>query len=193
LGREVVWLHTFGERFADAKQGRPAAPPRLAKDAAPRVPASGGIPGDAEHMPNDIGYDETTQTLRVGDGRIERVTRAIWEYEVSGKQVLTQWFSYRKKDRKRPMMGDRRAPSKLGEIQPVGWPAEYTTELLNVLNVLGRLIELESKQASLLKRICERKLINADAVRVAVGDKVKAKRKVRESLGPTLFGGAGDD
>ena len=60
----------------------------------------------------------------------------------SGKRVLTQWFSYRKKNRERPIIGDRRPPSKLGEIQPDRWLGEYTTELLNVLNVLGRLVAL---------------------------------------------------
>ena len=34
------------------------------------------------------------------------------------------------------------------------WLAEYTTELLNVLDVLGRLVLLAPKQADLLERIC---------------------------------------
>lgn len=188
LGREVVWLHTFGERFADAAKGRPLSPPRLPKGVAPRVPADGAIPTDAERMPDEMAYDESTGTLRVGHGRIERVTRAMWEYEVSGKHVLTHWFSYRKKDRRRPMMGDRRPPSELGKIQPDGWPAEYTTELLNVLHVLGRLIELEPKQAALLNKICAGKLIDADAVRAAVGSKVKIKKNLNVEREDTLFG-----
>jgi hypothetical protein len=76
-------------------------------------------------------------------------------YEVSGKRVLTQWFSYRKKNRERPIIGDRRPPSKLGEIQPDHWLAEYTTELLNVLHVLTLLVEMEPAQAKLLEAICE--------------------------------------
>ncbi len=36
----------------------------------------------------------------------------------SGKHVVRQWFSDRQKDRSRPIMGDRRPPSKLGEVQP---------------------------------------------------------------------------
>lgn len=79
----------------------------------------------------------------------------MWRYEVSGKRVLTQWFSYRKKNRERPIIGDRRPPSKLGEIQPDRWLAEYTTELLNVVHVLGLLVELEPAQAQLLEAICE--------------------------------------
>lgn len=51
LGRTVIWLHTFGERFADPKQGRLAAPPRLPAAAAPRIPAAGAIPQDAAAMP----------------------------------------------------------------------------------------------------------------------------------------------
>jgi hypothetical protein len=52
-------------------------------------------------------------------------------------------------------MGDRRQPSKLGEIQPDHWLAEYTTELLNVLNVLALLVEMEPAQAKLVEAICE--------------------------------------
>jgi|GEM_PF-3474741 len=50
---------------------------------------------------------------------------------------------------------DRRPPSKLGEIQPDHWLAEYKTELLNVLNVLTMLVELEPEQAKLLEAICD--------------------------------------
>lgn len=48
----------------------------------------------------------------------------------------------------------RRPPSRLGDIQPDHWLAEYTTELLNVLNVLALLVELEPDQAKLLEAIC---------------------------------------
>jgi len=104
-------------------------------------------------MPDEMTYDAGTRTLHVGKGRIENVPPAVWNYEVSGKRVLTQWFSYRKKDRVKPPMGDKRPPSKLGEIQPDGWLAEYTTELLNVLHVVGLLVKAEPEQAKLLDAI----------------------------------------
>jgi hypothetical protein len=167
LGRTVIWLHTFGERFVDPKQGRPAGPPRLPANAAPRVPAAGAIPQDRAAMPDTIEYDEANQRLMIGSGYVERVTPRMWGYEVSGKQVLRQWFSYRKADRERPIIGDRRPPSKLGEIQPDHWLAEYTTELINVLNVLGRLIELEPAQADLLEQVCSGQTISADELRAA--------------------------
>jgi hypothetical protein len=164
LGREVIWLHTFGERFIDAAASRPAGPPRLAQGA-PRIPAGGAIPSGPDHMPNEISYDVANHGLRIGSGHIDNVPPAVWAYEVSGKHVLAQWFSYRRRNRERPQIGDRRPPSPLGDIQPEGWPAEYTTELLNVLNVLGRLVALEPAQADLLERICAGPALNEEALR----------------------------
>ena len=86
----------------------------------------------------------------------------MWNYEVSGKQVLLQWFSYRKANRERPIIGDRRPPSPLGDIQPDYWLAEYTTELINLLNVVNLLIDLEPKQSELLEKICAGPLISVD-------------------------------
>ena len=79
---------------------------------------------------------------------------AVFAYEVSGKNVLRQWFSYRKRDRTRPIIGDRRPPSPLDAIQPDHWLPEYTDDLMNLLNVLGRLVRLEPRQADLLERVC---------------------------------------
>jgi hypothetical protein len=155
LGRRVIWLHTFGERFADQKANRPPGPPRLPKGQAPQMPKEGAIPDDADSMPDEIQYDESRRRLLIGRGFIDNVPAAVWQYEVSGKRVLTQWFSYRKRNRDRPIIGDRRPPSRLGEIQPDHWLAEYTTELINVLNVLAYLVELEPDQSKLLEAICE--------------------------------------
>ena len=158
LGREVIWLHSFGERFAD---GHPAGPPRMPEGRRPTIPKDGAIPATPEGFPDSIDYDPELQQLKIGTGFIDHVPPAVWAYEVSGKQVLRQWFSYRKKDRERPQIGDRRKPSPLGDIQPDHWLSEYTSELINVLNVLGLLVELEPAQADLLKRVCDGPLIPA--------------------------------
>jgi hypothetical protein len=160
IGRRVIWLHTFGERFSSPKEGRPKGPPRLPKDRAPRIPAKGAIPDSPDMMPEAIDYDASQQRLLIGGGYVELVPPAVWNYEVSGKHVVRQWFSYRQKDRSRPIMGDRRPPSKLTEIQPDHWLAEYTTELIDLLNVLGLLVELEPQQSQLLDRICDGPLIS---------------------------------
>ncbi len=159
VGREVIWLHTFGERFAD---GRPAGAPRVTDGPEPTIPKDGILPTTLAAMPHDLDYDAAIQRLKIGTGFIDNVSQAVWDYEVSGKRVLTQWWSYRREDRSKPPMGDKRPPSPLSLIQPTDWPAEYTTELLNVLRVLTRLVALESRQEALLKRIVEGPTIDAD-------------------------------
>ncbi len=164
LGREVVWLHCYGERFADPAAGRPMGAPRLPPGERPTVPAEGAIPGAPEPLPDAMSYDATEQRLHIGGGYVERVTPAMWAYEVSGKNVLRQWFSYRRLDRTRPVIGDRRPPSELDKIQPGHWPAEYTSDLIDLLNVLGRLVKLEPAQADLLERICAGPLVSSAAL-----------------------------
>lgn len=166
LGRRVIWLHTFGERFADpdAAPPRPAEQPRLPEDRRPHIPAGGAIPDTPEGFPDEMWYEADRQRLHVGSGHIDNVPPAVWDYEVSGKHVLTQWFSYRKKDRSRPIIGDRRPPSPLGDIQPDNWLPEYTSELLNVINVLALLTEIEPEQADLLEKIEDGPLVAANSL-----------------------------
>lgn len=161
LGREVIWLHSFGDRF---NEGKPAGNPRLPNDRKPMIPAGGAIPNTPAGFPDTIDYDAMLKRLKIGSGFIDNVPREVWEYEVSGKQVLRQWFSYRKKNRERPQIGDKRPPSPLGDIQPDHWLPEYTSELINVLNVLGMLVELEPMQTDLLGRICDGPLIPASKI-----------------------------
>ena len=167
IGREVIWLHCFGERLADPSARRPSGAPRMPAGERPVIPKDGAIPTDPDRFPDRIEYDAAAHRLRIGDGYIDNVPRAVWEYEVSGKQVLVQWFSYRRLDRSRPIIGDRRPPSPLENIQPERWLAEYTTELMNVLHVLGRLVALESRQADLLNRICDGPLLSGEDLRAS--------------------------
>lgn len=155
LGREVIWLHSFGERFDD---GRPAGPPRVPVNP-PTNPKEGRIPATPEGFPDILKYDAAKRRLMVGTGYVDNVAPEVWAYQVSGKNVLRQWFSYRKCNRERPQIGDRRRPSPLGDIQPDHWLPEYTSELINVLNVLTLLVALEPRQADLLARVVEGPLI----------------------------------
>jgi hypothetical protein len=159
LGREVIWLHTYGERFADPAAGRQFGPPRL--KGGPTIPRDGAIPGAPEPLPDTMHYDAAKQRLHIGLGFIDNVPQAVWDYEVSGMNVLRQWFSYRKRDRTRPIIGDRRPPSPLAFIQPDHWLPEYTTDLIDLLHVLCRVVALEPAQAALLDEVLANKLISA--------------------------------
>jgi hypothetical protein len=155
----------------------------------PRIPAAGAIPQEKGAMPDSITYDASKRRLLVGQGYVENVDPKMWNYEVSGKQVLLQWFSYRKANRERPIIGDRRLPSPLAAIQPEHWLAEYTTELLNLLNVLALLVDLEPIQAGLLERICSNPTISLQELSAANALEVTTKRKrtVKEVIKPQLF------
>jgi len=174
IGREVVWLHTYGERFADPAAGRPAAPPRMAAGTGPVIPAGGAIPGAPHPLPDEMTYDAASRRLHVGAGFIDNVPPEVWGYEVSGKVVLRQWFSYRRRNREKPLIGDKRPPSPLDRIQPDHWPAEYTTDLFNLLHALGRLVLLETRQANLLERVCAGPLVDRAAVVTARADAANA-------------------
>jgi hypothetical protein len=190
LGRTLIWLHTFGQRMVDPGHGRPEGAPRLPATRAPRIPKAGAIPSAPDGMPDEMEYDAASKRLRVGLGFVENVPPDVWKYEVSGKQVLPQWFSYRRKKRERPIIGDRRPPSPLGDIQPESWPAEYTTELINVLNVLGGVVELEPKQAALLDEICAGPTITQAELQADgafQSAEVMTQRQAPEAEGPRLF------
>lgn len=132
----------------------------MAAGTGPTILKGGAIPPAPEPLPETMDYDPATRCLRVGKGHINNVMPEVWAYEVSGKQVVHQWFSYRKRDRSKPPMGDRRPPSPLSAIQPDGWLPEYTSDLMNLLHVLGRLVLLEPKQAELLEQIVGEPLLS---------------------------------
>lgn len=152
LGQQVIWLHCYGERFANPAASRPAAPPRMAAGTGPTIPLGGAIPGVGHPLPDTMRYENGR--LYIGTGYVENVTAAMVDYQVSGRNVLRSWFSYRKADRTRPIIGDRRPPSDLEKIQPDHWLPEYTEDLLNLLHVLGRLTQIEGDLATLLDSIC---------------------------------------
>jgi hypothetical protein len=89
IGRVIVWLHTYGERFADPQAGRPHGAPRLQ----PRVILS--ITEDPCDLPDRIDYDAASRALLIGKGRIEPVPPAVYAYEVSGMPIVRKWFNYR--------------------------------------------------------------------------------------------------
>ena len=128
-------------------------------------------------------YDAAKRRLVIGKGFVDNVTPAMRAYEISGKNVLDQWFSYRRRDRTKPMIGDKRPPSPLEKIQPDGWLAEYTEDLLNLLNVLGRLVALEPRQADLLDRIVAGPLVALAASETGVGDNGRRTVAIAASSG----------
>ncbi|MDE0268102.1 MAG: hypothetical protein OXI96_03575 [Acidimicrobiaceae bacterium] len=143
LGRDLLWWHTWGERFTP--EGQLRLPEGQAKKIRP-----------VEVMPNnskDRTYDRTSRTLTVGTGTFAPVSEEAWNFEVSGLRVLRSWLGYRMKKRK----GIKSSP--LDYIRPTRWT--QTKELLLVLSILEHTIEVTPKAAELLEKIVSGPLIPA--------------------------------
>lgn len=151
LGRRLLWLHTRGKRYADAGVGRPAEAPRIAGDQRPLVREA--ISPDP--MPDEMEYDPEARELRIGGGVIAPVDPRVVAYEVSGMNVLRKWFGYRRATR--PQARGEQSP--LDDVRPTYWPTEYTTDLLDLLNVLTLVVEQEPAQEDLLDRVMEAPLV----------------------------------
>ena len=140
LGCDLLWWHTWGERFAPA--GQPSLPEGQAKEITP-----------VEGMPDQHSYDPDTHRLTVGTGVFAPVSPEAWNFEVSGLKILHSWLGYRMKTRK------GRKSSPLDEIRPTRWT--QTKELLLLLSILEHTIGATPKAASLLAQIVQGPLIPA--------------------------------
>lgn len=150
LGRNVLWLHTRGQRCVDVSHGRPRGAPKVANpERRPMVVTA--IPDTDDKMPDELTYDPATLTLSVGEGRIAPVDPQVVAYEVSGMNVLRKWFGYRRATRPQA----RGEQSLLDDVRPTSWPSAYTTDLLELLHVLTLVTDLEPAQAGLLDQIME--------------------------------------
>ena len=120
-------------------------------------------------MPETMSYDAARRRINIGKGYVDNVGPEVWAYDVSGMNVLSQWFSYRKRDRSRPIIGDRRSPSPLSDIQSDHWLPEYTSDLIDLLNVLELTVALHPKQAALLDEILAAPIVDLDTLVGALG------------------------
>lgn len=180
LGREVIWLHTYAERYTDQAAGREASNVRS------------GWPMEAQPksleavttMPVKVQYDgvqgHVVFTNDDGDrnGAWGPVSREVFDYTVGGMNVIGSWFKYRKKN----PGGKKTSP--LDEIHVDEWPIEWTREFTELLTVLTRLVSLEPAQAELLEQILGGELITRDELAEAgvkwpeTRDDRKPRRKV---------------
>lgn len=141
LGEQVIWLHSFGTRFVDPSQGRPADIRQRSGIVHPNyLEAVKGIP-DA------IGHDEVENVLTLGTGKFSGVSKEVYEFEVGGVNVLKQWFGYRKQN------PTGKVTSELDRIVPDRWEQQWTAHLLEILSALSQLVAIQELQAKVLDDI----------------------------------------
>jgi hypothetical protein len=91
-----------------------------------------------------------------GFGVVEPVDSSIWNYSMGdGVPIVRRWFDYRRRDPRR-----KRRTSPLDDFNSTRWTAQFDDELLDLLNVIGRCVELEQRQAVLIEQICNGPLIS---------------------------------
>lgn len=149
LGREVIWLHTYAERYVDPAEGREAGNVRSdwPVDAQPMSLEA------VTTMPVKLRYDDVRRQIVFTDddggrnGAWGPVPREVFDYTVGGMNIIGSWFKYRKKN----PGGKKTSP--LDDIHVDEWPIEWTREFTELLTVLTRLVSLEPAQAEVLKQI----------------------------------------
>ena len=167
LGNQVIWLQTYGAVFSSPE--RPQANVRLpAGD--PRQPL---CTKPITSMPESIVYDPERRVLAVGSGEFIPVRHEVMEYTVGGRNIFKSWFDYRKKE-----PGGKKL-SELDHKYPDTWDPDWTTEAIDLLTVLTRLVELEPSQADTLERVLANELITMDGL-AALGTRWPGNKKDRK-------------
>jgi hypothetical protein len=170
-GQNLLFLHTYGERFTSKDRQRGRIPRGAAR-------CTEAVSDEPTAYPDHYEYVEAGKTLRVGAGTFAPVAPEVWAYEVSGLHVVDSWLGYRMKDRK----GKKSSP--LDHIHPERWAAEFTEELLRLLWILEHTIAMHADLADLLAQVCAGPLLSAfDLPGVAEA----ARRPPRAADGAGLF------
>jgi hypothetical protein len=139
LGRKLIWLHTYAERFRAADRG----------DEVPigKATTVKGVSSAPAHYPAEYAYDAAQREITVGDGRFGPVAPEVWEFEVSGLKVVQSWLGYRMKRR----AGKKSSP--LDDIRPERWTARMSDEFLELLWVLEATLAMEPDLVAVLDKV----------------------------------------
>lgn len=142
-GTRLLYLHTWGERYRSENDD----------GYVPQGKARCEVAVSLDTYPEGYEYDAATRTLRVGDGEFAPVPPEVWEFSVSGYQVVKSWLDRRKRE------PSGRKSSPLDRIRPERW--DFTQELLELLWVLEATLAMRGEGEALLDRVCAGPLFSA--------------------------------
>lgn len=163
FGNQLIFLHTYGERFSS----------RVMEGAQIHGSARNtkAVMGESDDYPDEFSYDAASETLHVGDGEFAPVAQQIWEFSVSGLQILHSWLAYRMRS------GAGRKSSPLDEIRPTQWTAQMTRELLELLWVLEASLGLYPDLDALRANIQSGEVFTADELPEPNDEQRKPKKR----------------
>ncbi len=160
LGRRLIWLHTYGERFVPPRQRRGQVPQGRAR-------ARRGVPDTPDRYPERFSYNEASQTLQVGEGEFAPVPKAVLDFSVSGLQVVHSWLSYRMKD------SAGRSSSPLDEIRRERWTTAMSGDLLELIWVLEATVEIFPQLKQTLEAVIAGETFRAEELPQPTADERK--------------------
>jgi hypothetical protein len=146
-GEHLIWLQTFGERFAAGRSHLPIGKTQWETEPT-RLPAD----------KSETEYDPATKRLHVADGILAGVTPEAYAFEVSGMNVIPKWLGYRMV---KPAGRAASSESPLDKMRPATWSSEWTKELFEVVTVLKETVEMLPAGVGLLDQILDGPLITA--------------------------------
>lgn len=157
LGKQVVWLHTYGERGEplpgikylhqlpkDADYTLPNPTVDMGKTMPEKKPSFSPDPVDSLSKEEN---NPVMGTVSFGRARCENVEKRVFDYTVGGNQVLGLWAKYRLK---KPVV---RRSSSLNDIVQREWPDAWSEEYERLLYTLTHLVHLEPAQEKLLDEV----------------------------------------
>ena len=157
LGKQVVWLHTYGERgeplpgmkyLHQCPEGAdytlPTPTVDMGKTMPEKKPSFSPDPVDSLSKEQD---SPVTGTVSFGRARCENVEKRVFDYTIGGNQVLGLWAKYRLK---KPVV---RRSSSLNDIVQREWPEAWSEEYERLLYTLTHLVHLEPAQEKLLDEV----------------------------------------
>ena len=167
LGRHLIWLHTYAERFRGDDRGD--------KIPAGRARCTAPVSDDPDRYPENFTWIMTEQAIRVGEGRFGPVAFAVWNFEVSGLKVVQSWLGYRMKQRS----GKKSSP--LDNIRPERWTPRMSEEFLELLWVLEATLAIEPELEQALDRVVSGPCFKASELPQPVPEQRQAPVAVRDS------------
>lgn len=141
IGQFIIWLHTFGDH------GHAPNNAQTLFDVESTLPLPTYDTAVGNGMPDDVAYDEKTQTIHLGKGTWSNVSPAVWSYTVGGNSTIKSWVGYRRKKPK------GRKSSPLDDIITTSWPTQWSKQFYELLVTLTHLVQLEDQQQQLLNDV----------------------------------------
>ncbi|WP_406673776.1 type ISP restriction/modification enzyme [Nonomuraea sp. N2-4H] len=152
IGREILWLHTYGSRCVDPAAGRGRSERALIERFG--IKCLTAVKALPERLGDQLDYDPETQRLTVGSGTFAPVRQEVVDYKVSGRRIVWRWLNDRTTQPR-----NKRRTSALDDITQPCWNRELTLEFLALLSVLTGCVLLHPEQDQLLTDVCSGPLI----------------------------------